>query len=466
MREIDTEYILIKYLLDNNNLEKLSEIQDTLNIDEKIYMIKNVKDLKSIEFVLSNFRILTTEDRKELIEKADNLYSLLCDMKGKLNRDEISNIINILINQKDFKNMENIMKNLNHLLFEDDIDNIVTFYLNSNNDVWDLVDLIKTLKFQLSEKNISEIVNKISEKNCIKSLICILKDFNNILCHDDIINIINVIFEIDSNEAYIPEVISLINFELLSDDDVMSIIVKICSLKNESCISDSIINIANNLSSKQSNYLVHKLDEKYKLNKRICNILLTMYVCKLNRVSISIIVKSVCKIGNDKDIIFISKQLKGVIDNDDITEIINAICKEKVPCSILETSRILKDYLRSDSIKLCANTLCKIRNIEFLYKFLLEFNDKLDEKTKLQIKQVILQSMEYKYIILLAVLIDIALISMLFERVDDLYIFIVTSGLFTVEEISLIKEKLNIKNVEPNVDKAVKSLKNIKKEIK
>ena len=45
MREIDTEYILIKYLIDNNNLEKLLKIQDTLNTDEKIYLIKNIKDL-------------------------------------------------------------------------------------------------------------------------------------------------------------------------------------------------------------------------------------------------------------------------------------------------------------------------------------------------------------------------------------------------------------------------------------
>lgn len=466
MKENNDEKFLVEYLIINRNLDSILEIQDNLTDNDKKTIISKLDDLKSIEFGLMNFKFLTKEDRRILIEKVDRLYDLLCDIKNNLDKDEVSYIINILIDKNDFDSIMNIIKNLNHLLRDSDINNIVNFYLTKSTEVWDLVTLINELRFQLSEKKITEIINNICDRNCISALICILENFNNIITRHDIMNIVNTIFKLDSTGAYIPQMINLINFSLLSDDDIKSIIDKICALNNESCISDSLINISKKLDYNSVNYLVKKLDETSKLNTRVCNILLTMYIEKLSSVSISIIVKSVCMIGSDRDIVFISSKLKNLIDNDDVTEIINTICKKKPPCSILEIARILKYYLSSDNIKLCANTLCEIKNIKFLYEFLLEFNNKLDEKTKLQIKQAILQSMEYKYIILLAVLIDISLISMLFEKIDDLYIFIITSGLFTIEEISLIKEKLNINTVEPNVDKAVKSLKNINEEIK
>ncbi len=431
-----------------------------LSGDEKKAVINKLNEENTINFALLYFNYLDKEERKILIKKASNkLFSFLCYMKNNLDEKEVSYIIDILIDKNDFDSIMNIIKNFNYLLNKEDINNIVEFYLNKNNNPWDLVNLIKLLKFQLSENNISNIINKLCDSNCISVLVCILKDFNNIIGYNDIINIINASFKIDTTYETISEILYLVDFNLLSNDDIKLIIDKICLSNNESCISDSLINIVNKLNMEQVNYLVSKLDETNNLSIRVSTILLT--TCIINNISASIIVKSVCKIGCDRDIIFIAKKLINIVDEDDIDKMVNTICSKKSTCSIVEISKMLKVYLSDNNIKLCANTLCEIKNIKFLYEFLCEFNSKLDEELKNKIKNIILNSREYKYIILLAVLVDISLINMLFEKIDDLYIFVIASGLFTVEEINLIKEKLNVKEVEPNVDKAIKSLKNI-----
>ena len=455
MKKVNIERKEITSLISNMDLEGLSKIQIFLNDMDKKVIISKANDLKTISYILNYLHVLSINERKELIRKCENkLYDLMCECFDSLSKEEISYIIMILCNNLKLNMIFDVISNFKCSLSNDDIDNIVMCVTTVEKDPWEIINLLKILQFKLSNSNVDSIIKCLCDIKCVESLICVLKDFNRVLSYNNMINIITVVFDNDKRGLYLSELIKNIDYNMLNENDIKFIIDKIC-LQNAESIPSLIYYIKNQLDNNLTDYIIEKLYKENKITISTAHILIENFMDLMSSVSISYIIKSICNLKDSNYLITLCKKLINYMNNEDLNEIIRSICIKRNPYSIVEISKVLSTRLDDMHIELLANTLIEINNIKFLYQFSLEFYNRFSDELRSKVTNQILNSFEFKYIILYAIFVSTELIEMLFDSVESMYIYIVSSGLFKEDEIKLINEKLNIKPSKPDVYKTL-----------
>lgn len=455
VKKVNIERKEITSLISNMDLEGLSKVQIFLNDMDKKVIISKANDIKTISYILNYLHVFNINERKVLIKKCQNkLYDLMCECFESLSKEEISYIVMLLCNDIKIDMIFDVISNFKCSLSEEDIDNIVMCVTTVEKDPWELVNLLKILQFKLSNSNVDSIIKCLCDIKCIESLICILKDFNRVLSYNNMVDIITVVFDNDKKGLYLSELIKIIDYSILNENDIKFIIDKIC-LQNQESIPNLIYYIKNQLDNNLTNYMIEKLYNENKITISTAHVFIENFLENMSNISISYIVKSICNLKDCSYLITLCKKLINYMSNEDLDEIIKSVCIKRNPYSIVEISKVLSTRLNDMHIELLANTLIEINNIKFLYQFSLEFYNRFSDELRNKITNQILNSFEYKYIILYAIFVSAELIEMLFDNVESMYIYIISSGLFKVDEIKLINEKLNIKPAKPDVYKTL-----------
>lgn len=136
--------------------------------------------------------------------------------------------------------------------------------------------------------------------------------------------------------------------------------------------------------------------------------------------------------------------------------LIDSLCKTDDVKLLIKISEDVKNLPYEKSfIEKIEDALIRIRDIEHIYNYL-KNTDNFVKKQELI--NVILYSLDYKYIILTALYIDNTLIYKLFNNVNEMYLFIVDNALFSEEELEEITEFIYGKSktdISTNIDEKV-----------
>ena len=184
----------------------------------------------------------------------------------------------------------------------------------------------------------------------------------------------------------------------------------------------------------------------------------------LSEKNIDLIIDCIFNELNKENIVYFAGKMHNNLTKKQIKKNINLKVKTNESELIYNVSKILKDRLDKENVSKVSREMSKQENIYFVYEFLYEFKDKLSKEDKNKLVSKIVNSREMKLIVLVAVFIDVKLIEKLFKNKKELFIFAVGLNVFTIEEITKLKEKLDIKEEKPNMKNMPKKYKLKKKD--
>ena len=249
--------------------------------------------------------------------------------------------------------------------------------------------------------------------------------------------------------------------EDIESDDKSLLIKSICNLDDISYICDTIKLMGSNLSSDD-------IDNIVSLYSRALNFLIVKSLIQnnvsLSEKNIDLIIDGIFNELNKENIVFFAGKMHDNLTKKQVEKIIDLAVKTNDSELIYNVSKILKDRLDKENVSKVSREMSKQENIYYVYEFLYEFKDKLSKEDKNKLVSKIVNSREMKLIVLVAVFIDVKLIEKLFRNKKELFIFAVGLNVFTLEEITKLKEKLDIKEEKPNMKNMPKKYKLKKKD--
>lgn len=249
--------------------------------------------------------------------------------------------------------------------------------------------------------------------------------------------------------------------EDIESDDKSLLIKSICNLDDISYICDTIKLMGSNLSSDD-------IDNIVSLYCRTLNFLIVKSLIQnnvsLSEKNIDLIIDGIFNELNKENIVYSAGKMHDNLTKKQVEKIIDLAVKTNDSELIYNVSKILKDRLDKENVSKVSREMSKQENIYYVYEFLYEFKDKLSKEDKNKLVSKIVNSREMKLIVLVAVFIDVKLIEKLFKNKKELFIFAVGLNVFTIEEITKLKEKLDIKEEKPNMKNMPKKYKLKKKD--
>lgn len=462
----------LQKVVDDINIEVLSKmncLSDTLkeNLLNNIYMtdslelykecITSIKFWSDLEKISLMICALDNSDK-------DGIYQLIFDVRNNFNSEEFYIIVRQLCLDKEFDIILNIVNDLNYLLSKDAIIDIVEL-MTMYDDPYELLSFIIKIYNQLSENQLSALISKLCDIGNASVILDAIEKLPNI-SEDDYKECIITILE-TKNEVFINRLLDGINLDILSSDDILYIIYEICGLKNVDCILNMIIKFIGYLNENHVYELVKCADENGILTLQVLAVINKRYFDLLNEDSINIILKSAIKSKNHSYISYVADVYKDKLTPTQISDYIDGTNSIGESLIIIKVITSLNDKLSSKDIEKVGFKLCDIGCAIHIYQFSSMFYDRIEnKKLKERIILKMLELREIKYIILMAVFIEISLIDKLFKNASELCLFAISSKLFDSVEIEQIKKKLNVIPEEPNIDGAVEYLKARKKDSK
>lgn len=309
--------------------------------------------------------------------------------------------------------------------------------------------------FSLLEANLNNIISKICDDKNYSLLVDLWTKHQNYL--SDYSNMIVKTISESSSAYYM--------FKLLCDNissDNKSLLIKsICNMDDISYICDTIKFMNSNLLSDDIDNIVSSYSRT--LNFIIVKSLLQNNI-SLSEKNIDLIIDYIFNELNKENIVFFAGKMHDNLTKKQVEKIIDLAVKTNDSELIYNVSKILKDRLDKENVSKVSRKMSKQENIYYAYEFLYEFKDKLSKKDKNKLVSKIVNSREMKLIVLVAVFIDVKLIEKLFKNKKELFIFAVGLNVFTIEEITKLKEKLDIKEEKPNMKNMPKKYKLKKKD--
>lgn len=249
--------------------------------------------------------------------------------------------------------------------------------------------------------------------------------------------------------------------EDIESDDKSLLIKSICNLDDISYICDTIKLMGSNLSSDDIDNIISSYSRT--LNFLIVKSLIQNNV-SLSEKNIDLIIDGIFNELNKENIVYFAGKMHDNLTKKQVEKIIDLAVKTNDSELIYNVSKILKDRLDKENVSKVSKEMSKQENIYYVYEFLYEFKDKLSKEDKNKLVSKIVNSREMKLIVLVAVFIDVKLIEKLFKNKKELFIFAVGLNVFTIEEITKLKEKLDIKEEKPNMKNMPKKYKLKKKD--
>lgn len=413
-------YELLDFCIKNESISNEEKNQ----IIEKLLSYKKYLDypkyFEEIKWLDSNYRKMFIES----INSSNNsqvIYTFSISLKDNLYADEVYMLFNSLYT---FNNDE--------------------YTKNFINDF-----------FSLLETNLNNIISKICDDKNYSLLVDLWTKHQNYL--SDYSNMIVKTISESSSAYYM--------FKLLCDNissDNKSLLIKsICNMDDISYICDTIKLMGSNLSSDD-------IDNIVSLYSRTLNFLIVKSLIQnnvsLSEKNIDLIIDGIFNELNKENIVFFANNIHDFLTNKQVEKIIDLALKTNDSEIIYNVSEILKDKLDKENVSKVSNAMQKQENIYYIYEFLYTFKDKLSKEDKNKLVSKIVNSREMKLIVLVAVFIDVKLIEKLFRNKKELFIFAVGLNVFTLEEITKLKEKLDIKEEKPNMKNMPKKYKLKKKD--
>ena len=416
--------------LDYYELLKFCTENDKISNNEKNKIIEKLLDYKKYldyQKYFEEIKWLDANDRKRFIESISSsndsqiIYVFSISLKNNLYADEVYMLFNSLYN---FNN-DDCTKSF--------IDNFFSFL----------------------ERNINNIISKICDDKNYSLLMDLWTKYKNYLT-DSTEMIVKTISE-SSSSYYMYKLLC----EDIEDDDKSLLIKSICNLDDISYICDTIKLMGSNLSSDD-------IDNIVSLYSRALNFLIVKYLIQnnvsLSEKNIDLIIDGIFNELNKENIVFFAGKMHDNLTKKQVEKIIDLAVKTNDSELIYNVSKILKDRLDKENVSKVSRKMSKQENIYYVYEFLYEFKDKLSKEDKNKLVSKIVNSREMKLIVLVAVFVDVKLIEKLFKNKKELFIFAVGLNVFTIEEITKLKEKLDIKEEKPNMKNMPKKYKLKKKD--
>lgn len=413
---------LVDFCIKNKNIKK----EEKNEIIEKLLSYKNYLDYPKY---FAEIKWLYNEDRERFVQSvidsndSHTVYTfsflLKCNLDVSRNVNELSMLYNSLYS---FNNDEYI-KSFIDMFFDFFKINSIVSRVCDDKKYSLLMDLWAKYKSYLTDST-KKIVKTISESSSTYYMY-------KLLCED------------------------------IESDDKSLLIKSICNLDDISYICDTIKLMGSNLSSDD-------IDNIVSLYSRALNFLIVKSLIQnnvsLSEKNIDLIIDGIFNELNKENIVFFAGKMHDNLTKKQVEKIIDLAVKTNDSELIYNVSKILKDRLDKENVSKVSREMSKQENIYYVYEFLYEFKDKLSKEDKNKLVSKIVNSREMKLIVLVAVFIDVKLIEKLFRNKKELFIFAVGLNVFTLEEITKLKEKLDIKEEKPNMKNMPKKYKLKKKD--
>ena len=423
--------------------------------------INKLKYCELVDFCIKNKNI-KKEEKNEIIEKLLSYKNYLdypkyfAEIKWLYNEDR-ERFVQSVIDSNDsytvytfstlLKYNLDVSKNVNELFM------LYNSLYSFNND--DYTKSFIDNFFYLLERNINNIISKICDDKNYSLLMDLWTKYKNYLT-DSTKMIVKTISE--SSSSYYMYKLLCDNIE---SDDKSLLIKSICNMNDISYIYDTIKLMGNNLSSDDINNIVSSYSRT--LNFLIVKSLIQNNV-SLSEKNIDLIIDCIFNELNKENIVYFAGKMHNNLTKKKGEKIIDLAVKTNDSELIYNVSKILKDRLDKENVSKVSREMSKQENIYYVYEFLYEFKDKLSKEDKNKLVSKIVNSREMKLIVLVAVFVDVKLIEKLFKNKKELFIFAVGLNVFTIEEITKLKEKLDIKEEKPNMKNMPKKYKLKKKD--
>ncbi len=299
---------------------------------------------------------------------------------------------------------------------------------------------------KLYESEVNYIFDKIYEFNDEDYVFMYIKEFFNVL-KDNIDSIINKICK-DSNYSLLFRVAKEYHESLESKIDYDDFILR-----------DAITYLKNNLSNNDINNILSSYDRT--LKHKIIESILENSITVLSEENITSIINIVFKTLNKDNIIYVISKLYDYLTDEQIKLIIDLSEKTNNPEILFNVSELLKDKIvkNKEMVSSVGKSLSQMNSVYYMYKYLCEFKDIMPVSLKNELISRIIKSNEMKFIILVAVFVDIKLVEQIFKDKKSLFICAFGLNVFTLQELKDIKKMLKLDEEKPNIDNIPKKYK-------
>lgn len=393
--------------------------------DKVIDILINFRKYSEFNFYFLTITWLNTNQREKLInsllqncnEKV--IYSFSVSLKNKLNESEVNYIFD--------------------KIYEFNDEDYVFMYIKEF--------------FNVLKDNIDRIIEKISKDNNYSLLFRVTKEYHDYL--DSKINFIASVISKSQSGYYMNQMLTY----NISDSSKSLLLEEICKLDDEFNIRNAIIYLKNNLSNNDINNILSSYDRT--LKHKIIESLLENSITILSEENITSIIKIVFKTLNKDNIIYVISKLYDYLTDEHIKLIIDLSEKTNNPEILFNVSELLKDKIvkNKEMVSSVGKSLSQMNSVYYMYKYLCEFKDIMPVSLKNELISRIIKSNEMKFIILVAVFVDIKLVEQIFKDKKSLFICAFGLNVFTLQELKDIKKILKLEEEKPNIDNIPKKYK-------
>ena len=420
-------------------------------------MKKSISELNYSELLnYANNNYLSDSEKDEVVDSLINFrkyseYNVYFLTITWLNTNQREKLINSLLENCSEKVIYNFSVSLGNKLYESEVNYIFDKIYEFNDE--DYVFMYIKEFFNVLKDNIDSIINKICKDSNYSLLFRVAKEYHESL--ESKIDYIASVISISQSGYYMKQMLTY----NISDSSKSLLLEEICKLDDDFILRDAITYLKNNLSNNDINNILSSYDRT--LKHKIIESILENSITVLSEENITSIINIVFKTLNKENIIYVISKLYDYLTDEQIKLIIDLSEKTNNPEILFNVSELLKDKIvkNKEMVSSVGKSLSQMNSVYYMYKYLCEFKDIMPVSLKNELISRIIKSNEMKFIILVAVFVDIKLVEQIFKDKKSLFICAFGLNVFTLQELKDIKKMLKLDEEKPNIDNIPKKYK-------
>lgn len=420
-------------------------------------MKKSISELNYSELLnYANNNYLSDSEKDEVVDSLINFrkyseYNVYFLTITWLNTNQREKLINSLLENCSEKVIYNFSVSLGNKLYESEVNYIFDKIYEFNDE--DYVFMYIKEFFNVLKDNIDSIINKICKDSNYSLLFRVAKEY-----HESLESKIDYIASVISKSQSGYYMNQMLTYNI-SDSSKSLLLEEICKLDDDFILRDAITYLKNNLSNNDINNILSSYDRT--LKHKIIESILENSITVLSEENITSIINIVFKTLNKDNIIYVISKLYDYLTDEQIKLIIDLSEKTNNPEILFNVSELLKDKIvkNKEMVSSVGKSLSQMNSVYYMYKYLCEFKDIMSVSLKNELISRIIKSNEMKFIILVAVFVDIKLVEQIFKDKKSLFICAFGLNVFTLQELKDIKKMLKLDEEKPNIDNIPKKYK-------
>lgn len=420
-------------------------------------MKKSISELNYSELLnYANNNYLSDSEKDEVVDSLINFrkyseYNVYFFTITWLNTNQREKLINSLLENCSEKVIYNFSVSLGNKLYESEVNYIFDKIYEFNDE--DYVFMYIKEFFNVLKDNIDSIINKICKDSNYSLLFRVAKEY-----HESLESKIDYIASVISKSQSGYYMNQMLTYNI-SDSSKSLLLEEICKLDDDFILRDAITYLKNNLSNNDINNILSSYDRT--LKHKIIESILENSITVLSEENITSIINIVFKTLNKENIIYVISKLYDYLTDEQIKLIIDLSEKTNNPEILFNVSELLKDKIvkNKEMVSSVGKSLSQMNSVYYMYKYLCEFKDIMPVSLKNELISRIIKSNEMKFIILVAVFVDIKLVEQIFKDKKSLFICAFGLNVFTLQELKDIKKMLKLDEEKPNIDNIPKKYK-------